>query len=140
MKKEIKPLNFTVDARSVVPVYEQVKQAIKLYILSGYLVEGDQLMSIRELGAMVKIHPNTIAKVYYQLEVEGFVYSQPGSGYYVKHDPNRTEPEKRRLLQKIIDEALSRVIQLGFTPLDMQDELNRKIKESEPGNHETRKE
>ena len=82
MKKEIKPLDFEIDARSAIPVYEQVKQEIKLLIMSNYLEEGDQLVPIRELATRLQINPNTIVKVYYQLDVEGYIYSLPGSGYF----------------------------------------------------------
>jgi DNA-binding transcriptional regulator YhcF (GntR family) len=41
-------LDLTVDSRSALPVYEQVKQGIKLLVVSGYLEEGDRLVPIRE--------------------------------------------------------------------------------------------
>ena len=83
MKKLMKPLNISLDNKSAVPVYEQVKQAIRWSILSGYLEAGDQLPSLRELATMLHINPNTIVKVYFQLEVEGFVSSRAGSGFFV---------------------------------------------------------
>lgn len=137
MKKEIKPLTFKVEARSAVPVYEQVKQAIKLYISSGYLQQGDQLMSIRDLGASVGIHPNTISKVYTQLETEGYVTFQPGNGYFVKVNARKTNKEKRELFEKVIDDAISRVIQLGYSLQEMIDELEKRLAESNPENKET---
>ena len=47
MNKEIKKLNFFVNARAAMPVYEQVKQEIKLLIISGHLAPEDKLPPIR---------------------------------------------------------------------------------------------
>jgi len=46
-EEKINPFEIKVDVKSALPVYEQIKRAIKLVILSGRLEEGDQLMSIR---------------------------------------------------------------------------------------------
>jgi GntR family transcriptional regulator len=118
-KKIVKPMDFRVDAKSAVPVYEQIKQSIKLLIISAYIEEGDQLLSIRELGARLKIHPNTIAKVYYQLEVEGFIYSRHGAGYYVKIDGQKVKKEKEEMLAKIAREYIIKASKLGYSAKEM---------------------
>jgi GntR family transcriptional regulator len=123
VKKEIKLLSFKIEAKSAVPVYEQVKQGIKLAVISGYLEQGDQVMSIRELAAALKIHPNTIAKVYYQLEVEGFIYSKPGSGYFVKVDRRKIQKEKQELFKKVTRDYVSKAMNLGYSLQDMIAEL-----------------
>lgn len=132
MKKEIKVLDFKVEAGSAVPVYEQVKQAVKLAIISGYLKENDQLMSIRELGAKLNIHPNTISKVYYQLEVEGFIYPRQGTGYFVKVNPEKFQKEKHELFKKVTREYISKATQLGYSPEEMLNQLKKIIAEITP--------
>lgn len=132
-KQKIKILDFKIEAKSAVPVYEQIKQAVKLAIISGYLQEGDQLMSIRELGARLQIHPNTISKVYYQLENEGFVYSQQGAGYFVKVDPEKVQKEKYELLRKVTREYISKVTRLGYSPSEMLEELQKMLMDLFPG-------
>jgi len=123
VKKEIKLLSFKIEAKSAVPVYEQVKQGIKLAVISGYLEQGDQVMSIRELAAGLKIHPNTIAKVYYQLEVEGFIYSKPGTGYFVKVDRRKIQREKQELFKKVTKDYVAKAMNLGYSLADMIAEL-----------------
>jgi GntR family transcriptional regulator len=132
MKKEIKTLDFKVEAKSAVPVYEQVKQAVKMAIISGYLEENDQLMSIRELGAKLNIHPNTISKVYYQLEMEGFIYSRQGTGYFVKVNPEKFKKEKHELFKKVTREYISKATRLGYSPEEMLDELKNILAEVSP--------
>jgi GntR family transcriptional regulator len=133
MRKQIKTLDFTIEARSAVPVYEQVKQAIKLAVISGYLQEDDQLMSIRELGGRLKIHPNTISKVYYQLEMEGFIYARQGTGYFVKAAPEKLQKEKRELFKKVTREYISKAIRLGYSADEMLEELKTMVNEMDPG-------
>ena len=126
--KELKPLDITIDPKSPMPVYEQVKQGIKLLIISGYLEKDDRLVPIRELAAKLKINPNTIVKVYYQLDVEGFVYSQPGSGYFVRGDIQTREEEKRDLFKNVTEDYISKALKLGYSLEDMILQLQEKMK------------
>ncbi|MDD8012645.1 MAG: GntR family transcriptional regulator [Acidobacteriota bacterium] len=123
MKKTVKPVNIVLDNQSAVPVYEQVKQAIKWSILSGYLEEGDQLPSLRELAAMLRINPNTIVKIYFQLEVEGFISSRAGSGFFVCKDRDVADIQGRKLFEQLSQEYLAKIIALGFSEQDILDYL-----------------
>ncbi len=118
-KKELKPLHFHIDPKSSIPIYEQVKQGIILLIISGYLQEGDRLVPIRELATQLGINTNTIVKVYYQLDLEGYLYAQPGTGYFVKGCPAGKPDAMGELFQKITDEYLSKAIKLGYSLEDM---------------------
>jgi GntR family transcriptional regulator len=104
-----------VDVKSALPVYEQVKRAIKLAILAGRLKDGEKLMSLRELALKLNINPNTIIKIYSQLEFEGYVYSRPGSGYFVKYDKDKMKKEKYELFEKESLDYISKVIELGYS-------------------------
>ncbi|MDH5467556.1 MAG: GntR family transcriptional regulator [Candidatus Aminicenantes bacterium] len=119
-----------VEVKSALPVYEQIKRAIKIAILSGRLEEGDQLMSIRELALKLQINPNTIIKVYYQLEIEGFVASRPGAGYFVKLDSKKLQKERRELFEKATDEYISKITDMGYSLEDIIQEINLRKKET----------
>ncbi len=130
MKKEQRrSFEIKVDVKSALPVYEQVKRGIKLVILSGRLEDGDQLMSIRELALKLQINPNTIIKVYYQLEMEGFVISRPGAGYFVKLDSQKMQKERLELFVKATDEYISKVTDMGYSLENIIQELNLRKKE-----------
>jgi GntR family transcriptional regulator len=115
----IKPLHFNIDAKSPIPIYEQVKFAIKLAVFSGYLVDGDQLTSIRDLSVQLKINPNTIIKVYNQLEAEGFITSRHGSGYYVKLDLTKVHKEKYEVFEELSAEYIHKALGLGYATEDI---------------------
>ncbi len=130
MREETRtPFEIKVDVKSALPVYEQIKRAIKLVILSRRLKEGDQLMSIRELALKLQINPNTIIKVYYQLETEGFVISRPGAGYFVKLDSAKLQKEKRALFEQATDEYISKVTDMGYSLEDILQGINIRKKE-----------
>lgn len=118
------------DAKSGLPVYEQVKQAVKNYIVSGRLAEGEQIMSIRDLATWLRIHPNTIAKVYSQLELEGFLHSRPGSGYYVQ--PIHAQRLREERLRRAADEAVDKARQLGYTLPELIAHLQARLDETGP--------
>ncbi len=129
MKKESKKgtafFEINVDVKSALPVYEQVKRAIKRAILSGRLAEGQKLMSLRELAQKLQINPNTIIKIYTQLEVEGYIYSRPGAGYFVRLDKEKIKKEKYELFEKESLDYISRVIELGYTFEDILEIMRR---------------
>ena len=56
---------------SGVPIYLQLMEQVKHAIETGALRPGEQLPSIRPLAEELVINPNTVAKVYRELEHEG---------------------------------------------------------------------
>lgn len=65
------------------PIYEQIKEKTKEYIVNGAMAEHEKLPSVRTLAANLAINPNTIQKAYKELEIEGYIYSQKAKGYFV---------------------------------------------------------
>jgi len=128
-------MNIKINPKSAVPVYEQVKREIKLAILSGRLKEGEKLISIRELAVRLQINPNTIVKVYYQLEVEGFIVSRPGAGYFVSAEVGRAQKEKHELFEQVTDDYITSASDLGYSIEDMITELKNKDDSSEKKNN-----
>lgn len=65
------------------PIYEQIKEQIKVAILDGSAKEGDMLPSIRTLAKELKISVITTTRAYADLEAEGFIKSMQGKGSFV---------------------------------------------------------
>ena len=105
---------FKVETDSPVPLYEQIKREIKINILSGILLPEEKLLPIREYARILKVNQNTIVKVYYQLFKEGYLYSKPGQGYFVKKKSNEENLEEEKMFGTITDEYLKKVTDLGF--------------------------
>ena len=117
-------LNIKVSAKSPLPVYEQIKLSIKLAIISGHLKEGYQLLPLRDMAIKLQVNPNTVLKVYYQLEKEGYIESRLRSGYFVKFKKENLDNEKRSLLSALTSEYLSKAIQSGSSYTDILNEIS----------------
>jgi len=121
MVRVVRPLPLVLDPRSPVPVYEQVKQGIRQLILSGALHEGDALPSLREASQVLRINPNTVAKVYAQLEEEGLLQNRPGSGCYVQPQTPVRDDARQRQLVEVTRDYLRQVLDLGFSPREAEE-------------------
>jgi GntR family transcriptional regulator len=74
---------FKIDFHSSKPIYEQIKEKIKLLILSGKLKEGEFVPSIRYLAEDLGVNLNTVARAYRELVREGVLEVRRGEGYVV---------------------------------------------------------
>ncbi len=72
-----------IDHHSGVPIYRQIIRQIRQQIMTGGLKEGDQLETVRNLAARLKVNPMTISKAYSFLEAEGLVERKRGIGLFV---------------------------------------------------------
>ncbi len=121
---------------SAVPVYEQLKRQIRLGIVSGEYPADHRMPSIRQLAAELTINPNTIAKVYRQLETDGFLVSRSGSGFFVKLEKEQLTKTRKALLAEITEEFISTAVELGFSPEELINTLSIKL-ERKPSNDKT---
>lgn len=126
-----------INTGSAVPVYEQLKRQIRLGIVSGEYPADHRMPSIRQLAAQLTINPNTIAKVYRQLETDGFLISKSGSGFFVKLEKEHLSKTRKKLLAEMTEEFISNSIELGFTPEELINSLSIKL-ERNPKNDKTK--
>ena len=86
------------------PIYEQITDQMKQAILTGTLLTGDSLPSIRALAKELKISVMTTKRAYADLERDGFIVTIAGKGSYVS--------ERN---QDFLREELIRQIEVHFT-------------------------
>ena len=65
-------------------LYDKIYEIIKNKIIKGEIKEGERLPSIRNLSKDINVSINTIKKVYYKLEEEGYIYVKDKSGFYCR--------------------------------------------------------
>ena len=68
---------------SGVPIYLQLKEQIRHACETGALRPGDSLPGMRALAESMVINPNTVARVYRELEQEGLLDLRHGVGAFV---------------------------------------------------------
>ncbi len=106
--------NLDVERDSDVPISTQIYWQLAYKIESGRLQPGERLWPVRELGAALRVNPNTIRAVYRRLADNGYVTSRHGAGTVVA---DRTSSRRRpEALGGIVSEMLRRAAQAGFTP------------------------
>ncbi len=66
------------------PIYLQNVDLMQEKILQGDWREEERIPSVREMGAMVGVNPNTIVRSYQLLESQEIIYNKRGLGYFVK--------------------------------------------------------
>jgi DNA-binding transcriptional regulator YhcF (GntR family) len=102
-----------VERDSDVPISTQIYWQLTYQIDSGRLLPGSRLLPVRELGAALRVNPNTIRAVYRRLADAGYVTSRHGAGTIVaSRPPNRRGAEA---LAGIVAEMLRRGTEAGFT-------------------------
>ncbi|MEO5704984.1 MAG: GntR family transcriptional regulator [Candidatus Limnocylindrales bacterium] len=103
-----------VERDSDVPISTQIYWQLAYQIESGRLQPGVRLAPVRELGAALRVNPNTIRAVYRRLADNGYVLSRHGAGTVVSdRNGRRRRPEA---LGGIVSDMLRRAAQAGFTP------------------------
>ena len=73
----------TVDLRSAIPPYEQIRSQISSLIALGALDPGTRLPTVRSLAADLGIATGTVARAYKELEAAGLVDSRRRGGTVV---------------------------------------------------------
>jgi GntR family transcriptional regulator len=88
---------FSLDARSGVPVYRQIIDQVLGGISAGSLKAGDQLPTVRQLAVDLAINPNTVVRAYRELEIREVLSTQQGTGTFItEKKPQPDELERRR--------------------------------------------
>ncbi len=102
-----------------VPIYLQVKDFILEKIKSGEFQPGGKIPTERELSAQLGISRNTVSAAYKELLLEDVLEARQGRGTFVKVVSDEVGGEvgssRRGRLIKIIDDAMTKVLELGFT-------------------------
>ncbi|KYG29511.1 GntR family transcriptional regulator [Alkalihalobacillus trypoxylicola] len=101
-------MHIMISNQSKEPIYEQISHQIKNKILTGSLVEGAALPSMRQLAKELQISVITTKRAYEELEKLGFIYSIVGKGSFVS-EQNQEIFKERKL--KVVEEKLVDAIQ-----------------------------
>src|SRR5216684_2034798 len=111
-------ITFKLDPKSGVPVYRQIQDLIRYGIASGLLNPGEQLPTVRALAVELSVNPNTVIKAYSDLEREGVLTTEQGSGTFVASQPAEamTGANRQAKLESLCSEFLAQIGRYGFSP------------------------
>lgn len=114
-------MDIEISFTSRIPIYVQLIDRIKHKIASGELVPGDQLPTVRQLAADLRVNFNTIARAYRLLDEEGVISTQHGRGTFILDLPSEEALEtfRRNDLERLTLYYLVETHRLGYTPAEV---------------------
>jgi DNA-binding transcriptional regulator YhcF (GntR family) len=113
------------DSKSL-SIFEQIVRQVIFGIASGAVEVGDLIPSVRTLGVQLRVHPNTVAKAFQELERMGVVAERRGRGMEVTPEaPELCRRYRQDKVRERIREALREAATSGLSP----DELRALVEE-----------
>ena len=113
-------MKLIINNSSMVPIYEQLVDQIKLLIRSGELREKDR-KSVRALSKELKISALTVKKSYDTLESEGFTVTVHGKGTYVKAvNTDLLLEEQKKEVETDFEQAILKGRRYGISDEDLK--------------------
>jgi GntR family transcriptional regulator len=115
-----------IDVSSPVPVYRQIVDGLRAFLVEGALRPGDALPSVRALAADLGIHFNTVAQAYRELAGEGWLDVSHGRAVRVveRRAPEGAGAEEvkqfRERLRHLLAEARARGVSLSAVLEEMK--------------------
>ena len=121
-------MDFNVDVASRTPIYRQLAEQIRSAIARGRLKADERLPSVRDLSRRLVINPNTVAKVYTELERDGVLVTRHGLGVFVAQPGSDLSRKARReRLTALLDIFFTEAVLLGFTADDVRELVQDRI-------------
>ena len=97
------------DFQANYPIYLQIAEDVKRRIVIGELKPGDKLPSNAELAIAYQVNPNTVQRIYRQLEAEGISYTKRGIGTFLAEDPAMPERLRQEIGEKLSAQFLKQM-------------------------------
>jgi GntR family transcriptional regulator len=113
-------ITFHLAAHSSLPPYVQIVEQVRGALLSGLLLPGDQLPTVKEVVGSLAINPNTVLKAYRELEREGLVEGRQGVGTFVTRRPDGPSPSDQAALKRTLATWVAKAQRAGLADGDIE--------------------
>lgn len=131
-----------IDPSNGLPIYIQIVKQIKTQIAMGRLLPEESLPSVRQLALDLAVNPNTIARAYRDLEVEGIIYKRAGHGTFVANlGVEMSMRERRKSFTELVEKAVVEGVHLGLSEEELResfDQVLSKMQSSRNGENRSR--
>lgn len=108
-----------------IPIYLQIITMIKTDLVTGKILKGDKLLSTRDMAMALKVNPNTIARVYRELESESICFTKRGMGTFITDEASTIEQLKEQLIDAYLSQFIKKMEQLNYSIGDIIAKLKR---------------
>ena len=108
-----------------IPIYIQLVEQLKIYIISGKLKPASRLPSVRELALQTKVNPNTMQKALAELEELKLIYTERTNGKYITNDEDLINKYKEEYAMYLTNKYFSCMESIGFNKKEVIEYLKR---------------
>jgi len=105
-------MNFDFDNN--IPIYIQLVEQLKIYIISGKIKSGERLPSVRELALQTKVNPNTMQRALIELEELNLIYTERTNGKFVTDDQKLIDKYKDEYALELSNKYFLNMESIGF--------------------------
>ncbi|HWR67151.1 MAG TPA: GntR family transcriptional regulator [Bellilinea sp.] len=123
-------IGLEVNFRSEAAIYTQIVEQVQKLVMSGTLKPGDQLPTVRQLAAELRVNFNTVARAYRILDDLGLISTQQGRGTYIWEPGSADEAVilRQKTLEQITRQYFLDAITMGFTVEEIKAEIEQEMK------------
>lgn len=130
-------MEFSIDTASRLPICRQLASQIREAVARGRLQPDQRLPSVRDLSRSLVVNPNTVARVYTELEREGVLNTRPGLGVFVAHPrAELARKVRQQRLRDALDVFLTEAVHLGATADEVVTLVAQQVKQFQWSNGE----
>lgn len=104
-----------------IPIYIQLVEQLKMYIISGKIKSGEKLLSVRELASISKVNPNTMQKALTELENMKLIYTERTNGKYITTDTKLLMKYKKIYAKELTEKYINDIKKLELTDEEIKE-------------------
>ncbi|ERI08118.1 GntR family transcriptional regulator [Aneurinibacillus aneurinilyticus] len=111
------------------PIYQQLVARLCRQIVRGELKPGEKLPSVREMAVQAGVNPNTVQRVYSEMERMGIVEARRGQGSFVTENTEELERLRVQLKVECIGEFVKDMKEMGFSSAEIIEGIEKYLKQ-----------
>lgn len=105
------------------PIYLQVINELKKKMVKGELKPGEKMPSSRDLAVAYKVNQNTAARIYREMEMQGWCFTRRGIGTFVSEEENMFQDLKKEMASELLKNFMHEMSGLGYKKDDIIDQI-----------------
>lgn len=109
------------------PIYLQIIRRLCRQVVRGELKAGTKLPSVREMAVQTGVNPNTVQRVYTELERLAIAETRRGLGSYITEDIFRLKQLREDLKSEQISSFITDMRETGFSPEEIVEGVRKEL-------------
>jgi GntR family transcriptional regulator len=115
------------------PIYLQILQRVCRQVVRGEIKAGDKLPSVREMALQIGVNPNTVQRVYSELERLEIAETRRGLGSFITENETRLRELREDLKSEQIGSFIKDMRETGFSPEEILEGVRKELLNTKGG-------